>query len=323
MPASPSPDTKPALRPSEPLRPSAPQYAAHGRVRIAYETFGETAESTGRDPLLLMMGLSFQMLWWPDGFCEALARRGFAVARFDNRDAGLSTHFDSPLPDRRLEAFRRRPPVYRARDMVADALTVMNALGWASAHVVGASLGGAMAQRLAAAHPERVRSLTSMLSLPADASPANGARYLRPMMLAASGRQPEPRPDEAEIRRMVKVARAISSPGYPFDVLWARDVAERCHARSPRDPSSTMRQVRATQTDPADLAAISAPTLVMNGLDDPMVRPRGGLDTARRIEGAWFVGYPGMGHDFPQALWDPMATQIRLNAERAGSAQGL
>ncbi len=311
MPPSPSLDNGPALPPSE------PQYAAHGAVRLAYETFGDPHESAGREPLLLMMGLNFQMLWWPDGFCEALARRGFAVARFDNRDAGLSTHLTSPLPDRRLEALRRRPPVYRARDMVGDALAVLDALGWASAHVVGASLGGAMAQRLAAAHPRRVRSLTSMLSVPADASPAQGVRYLRPMLLAASGRQPERRPDEAEIRRMVKVARAIASPGYPFDVLWARDVAERCHARSPRDPSSTMRQVRATQTDPADLAAITAPTLVINGLDDPMVRARGGLDTARRIDGAWFVGYPGMGHDFPEALWGPMADQIRLNADRA------
>ena len=299
---------------------SEPRLAAHGAARLAYETFemfDEPVGAPGGEPLLLIMGLNFQMLWWPDGFCRELARHGFAVARFDNRDAGLSTHFTSQEPDRRLEALRRREPVYRARDMVGDALAVLDALGWESAHIVGASLGGMLAQRLAAAHPRRVRSLTSMLSMPADIGPAGALRYLRPMMTAASGRQPERRPDEGEIRRMVKVARAISSPGYPFDEAWARTVAERCHDRCPRDPSSTMRQVRANQTDPADLSAITAPTLAISGLADPMVRPRGGLDTARRVAGASFVAYHGMGHDFPEALWGPMADQIQANARRS------
>ena len=153
------------------------RYARNGDVEIAYETFGDPA--TG-DPLLLVMGLDFQMVWWPDGFCQALADAGFAVTRFDNRDTGLSTKFASPARRNPFQALLGGVrPAYSSLDLVADTLAVMDAAGARSAHVVGASMGAAIAQLVALTHSDRTRSLTSIMGLPLDASgPRIMTRYL-------------------------------------------------------------------------------------------------------------------------------------------------
>ena len=152
------------------------RFAKHGDVSIAYETFGDTATGV---PLLGIMGLDFQMVWWPDAFCAALVERGFAVARFDNRDAGLSTHFASGRKESPWRALMGgTKPAYTTLDMLDDALAVMDALGWPSAHVMGGSMGAGLAQALAVYHPDRVRSVISCMGLPADASPLRLLGYI-------------------------------------------------------------------------------------------------------------------------------------------------
>ncbi len=222
--------------------PPQTRYTKNGDVTIAYETFGDP----GGAPLLGIMGLDFQMVWWPDAFCQALADRGFAVARFDNRDTGLSTHFSS---DRRENPFGallgRTKPAYTTRDMLGDALAVMDALGWESAHVLGGSMGGALAQALAVYHPSRVRSLISCFGVPADAGPLQLLRYIKfgPFRQFRTLRADDSR--ESQIELLVSIFRVFASPGYPFPERWVREAAAISHDRSPRDPTSTQRQLAA------------------------------------------------------------------------------
>jgi pimeloyl-ACP methyl ester carboxylesterase len=291
------------------------RYARNGDVSIAYETFGDTA--TG-DPLLLVMGLDFQMVWWPDALCERFVDAGFAVVRFDNRDTGLSTHFESPTQQNPWRALMgRTEPVYTAYDMVDDALAVMDAVGWRGAHVMGGSMGAALAQTMALLHPERVRSLVSCAGLPVTASPLKTLTYLRFGVFRKLGALPEPTDREGGIRNLVEIYRIIGSPGYPFPERWARETAEISHDRSPRDPRTTQRQLaagRAVTLPP--LSGITAPTLVVSGADDPLAKPTGGRDTARQIPGAEFVVYPGMGHNLPEELWPDVVARVRKNADR-------
>ena len=284
-------------------------YASNGDVSIAYETFGDPAAG---EPLLLMTGLDFQMVWWPDDFCGQLAARGFSVVRYDNRDAGLSTHFSSARresPWRALLGLTR--PTYSAFDLLDDALAVMDAVGWKSAHVMGASMGAGLAQSLAAAHPDRVRSLISCVGMPADSSPVRLLTYLRfGVFLKLRKIKPAASRDGA-VDNLVLIYRAISSPAYPFPEQWARTVAGISYDRSPPDPTSTQRQLaagRACKLPP--LSAISAPTLVIAGEADPIVKLKGGQDTARRIAGSVFVSYPGMGHNLPEELWPDVIDRI-------------
>src|SRR3954467_12978507 len=207
----------------------APQirYARNGDVSIAYETFGNTAEG---EPLLLIMGLDFQMAWWPDAFCRRLVARGFSVVRFDNRDTGLSTHFSSPAPQSPWRAmWGRTEPAYTTLDMVADAEAVMDAVGWSSANVMGGSLGAALAQAMALVQPERVRSLISCMGLPLDAGPLRTMAYIK---LGVFPRLRRIRPDdtrEAQIEALVAIFSAIASPGFSFPEAWAREAATTSH----------------------------------------------------------------------------------------------
>jgi pimeloyl-ACP methyl ester carboxylesterase len=296
------------------------RYARNGDVTIAYESFGDPARG---EPLLLVMGLDFQMVWWPDRLCRMLVEAGFAVVRFDNRDTGLSTHFDSPTrqsPWRALMGGTR--PVYTATDMVDDALAVMDAVGWDSAHVMGGSMGAGLAQTTALLHPQRVRSLVSCMGLPVTSSPLRTLGYIR-FGVFAKLRKIAPGTDrESQVQALVDIYRAISSPGYPFPEQWARQAAETSHDRSPRDPRTTQRQLaagRAVTLPP--LSTITAPTLVVSGADDPLTKPRGGRDTARQIPGATFVVYPGMGHDLPEELWPDVVARVRANADRHRAAR--
>lgn len=283
-------------------------YARNGDVEIAYEVFGETGE-----PLLLIMGLDFQMVWWPDAFCERLVEAGYHVARFDNRDTGLSTHFPEPADGGHWRALLGGTrPRYTAADMIDDGLAVLDVLGWQAAHVLGVSLGSALAQGMALLHPERVRGLTLCAGAPATAGPLSTLRYLRFGVFQEARKLPEAVTAEQHVENLVAIYRSFSSPGYPFPEAWAREVATVSHARSPRDARTTQRQLaagRATKLPP--LSGITAPTLVVSGTDDPLIKPRAGRDTAAQIPGARFVEYPGMGHTLPEELWDDVIARMR------------
>jgi pimeloyl-ACP methyl ester carboxylesterase len=294
-------------------------YARNGDVRIAYETFGDLGDG---EPLLLIMGLDFQMVWWPDAFCEQLVEAGFAVVRFDNRDTGLSTHFASPTTQNPWRALLGgTTPAYTREDMVRDALAVLDAVGWTSAHVMGGSLGAGLAQALALRHPDRVRSLISAMGLPVTAGPLRTLTYVKFGVFPQFMRLKPATDRDGEIDNLTAIYRAIASPGYPFPEQWAREVAGTSYDRAPRDPRTTQRQLAAgrAMTLPP-LSTVTVPTLVISGEDDPLVKVTGGRDTARRIPGARFVSYPGMGHNLPEELWPDVIDQIRATTQltRAG-----
>lgn len=281
-------------------------YAHNGEVRIAYETFGDPDIGV---PLLLIMGLDFQMVWWPDGFCQRLVDNGYAVVRFDNRDTGLSTHFTSP---RRQNPFRAllggTKPLYTGTDMLDDALAVMDAVGWSSANVMGGSMGAGLAQALALLHPARVRSVVSAMGLPVTAHPLKVLSYIRFGVFREFRRLGS----SDEVDTLVAIYRAIASPGYPFPSEWARATAELSVSRAPRDPRTTQRHLAATRAMKLPpLSTLAAPTLVVSGEDDPLIKVKAGRDTAAAIPGATFVGYPGMGHNLPEELWGDVIDRIK------------
>jgi len=187
----------------------------------------------------------------------------------------------------------------------------MDALSWESANVMGGSMGGALAQALAIYHPTRVRSVISCMSVPADSSPLRLLSYIKFGTFRQFRRLKADDTRESQIELLVSVYRAIASPGFPFPEKWAREAAAISHDRSPRDPTSTQRQLaagRAQKIPP--LSRITAPTLVISGEDDPLIKVQGGRDTAARIPGARFVSYPGMGHNLPEELWPQIIDEI-------------
>jgi pimeloyl-ACP methyl ester carboxylesterase len=274
-------------------------------IEIAYGTFGAP---TGT-PVLLIMGLGAQMIAWPDAFCEELAARGDYVIRYDNRDVGESTHLsDLPAPHPVDSLLRRGKPPYRLEDMADDAAGLLGALGVGSAHVVGASMGGFIAQELVIRHPARVRSLTLIMT--STGSRRVGHPKLR--VLARMGRRRAVTDRAAAVESSVETFRMIGSPGFPYDEAYMRDLAGRGYARS-YDFDGYRRQVAAiaAQADrSSSLAHVRAPTVVLHGLADPLVSENGGRAIARAIPGARFVGYSGMGHDLPRALWPSFADEI-------------
>jgi pimeloyl-ACP methyl ester carboxylesterase len=286
-------------------------FARNGGVEVAYETFG----APGGAPLLLLGGLDYQMVWWPEPLCAALAGRGFHVARFDYRDSGLSTYFTGPAgssPWRALLAGARTPP-YRGQDMVEDILAVQDALGWHSAHLLGVSMGAGMAQLTALLHPGRVRTLTLVSGIPMGGNPLRMLPYLH---LGAFARLAARRygPQRAQQERMlVDVLRATYTDAYPLDEDWARRTAAQSYDRHPPDPAARQRQLaagRATKIPKGGLAQITAPTLVIHGEADPLVRPAASRALARAIPGARLVTYPGMGHGLPPELWPTVLDEI-------------
>jgi pimeloyl-ACP methyl ester carboxylesterase len=283
--------------------------ARNGSVSLAYEQVGDD----GGEPLLLIMGLGMQMIYWPDGLLTEFAAAGFTTARFDNRDAGASTHLTwlgTPSVSAMLAAPRHAAP-YRISDMAADAVAVLDGLGWASAHVLGTSLGGMIAQAVAIEHPTRVRTLTSVMSTPAPwlalPSPRAATALLAP---------PAQTPDEAA-ERAVATFRVIGSPGYPLDENWLRAYARRAFARGAAagaDAGSPRRQLAAAMGSPSrlpGLRGVRVPTLVVHGAQDPLIRPSAGRAVARAVPGARLIEFPGMGHNLPAALWPALATAVR------------
>jgi len=271
--------------------------------------------------IVLIMGLGMQLVAWPDAFCEGLAARGFRVIRFDNRDVGLSTKTPSPgsfpMAPLMALAFLKLPvkPPYTLNDMGSDTLGLMDALGIARAHVIGASMGGMIAQIIAAEHPERVSSLILLFS-------TSGNRALpgpEPNVLQALIRRRRPRDPARAVNEIMDFLRLIGSPGFPTSDAELRVKVERSVARS-YYPQGFTRQLLAVLTS-ADrrpmLRRIRAPTLVLHGADDPFVRPAAGADTAANILGARLRIIAGMGHDLPGALLPFLVDAIAEHCLRA------
>jgi pimeloyl-ACP methyl ester carboxylesterase len=272
------------------------------------------------EPLLLIMGLGMQLTGWPDELVQALVSKGFRVLRLDNRDIGLSQHFDQlGLPNMALAGIRytlRLPlaTAYTIADMAQDAVGVLDALGIQRAHICGASMGGMIAQHLAARHPQRVKSLTLMMT-------TTGARHLpqpglrvRRALLSRPARN-DPATVAAHLQRVLHV---IGSPAYPADPERLRQRLEATVRRS-WHPAGTARQIVAVMADidrSSLLPKITAPTRVIHGQDDPLVRVAAGHDLVQRIRGAVPDIVPGMGHDLPLQLIPHFAQGIAENAAR-------
>ena len=271
-------------------------------IEIEYEVIGPR----GNRPLLLVMGLGTQMIHWDDDLCAQLVAAGHQVIRFDNRDVGGSTKIDGDgMPNvlAAMAAASRGAAVdapYRLSDMATDAAGLLDALDIEAAHVIGASLGGMIAQTLALEHPGRVRTLTSIMSstghpdLP-TATPAAAAALF----------QPAPPDREGNIERAVRVFRAIGSPGFPFDETRVRERAARGYDRCfhPAGVARQMLAIVASGSRRDTLRRLRIPTLVVHGADDPLVPLACGLDTAESIPGAELLIVEGMGHDLPRAAW--------------------
>ncbi len=279
-------------------------------IEIEYDTFG----ISGRPVALLIMGLGAQMTLWPVEFCEALVDRGFHVIRFDNRDIGLSSKFDQAgIPDMAAMMMavmtgKKPDTAYSLDDMATDAIGLLDALGIDQAHVVGASMGGMIAQVVAATYPSRVRSLTSIMSTTGNPAipPA------QPEAMAVLTNRPTTTDTDSLVAFLVNAARVIGSPAYPAneDRLITRVRADLARSYSPTGYMRQMAAIIASGDRRAHLATITAPTLVIHGDADPLVSVEGGRDTAANITGAELKIIPGMGHDLPLPLVDTIADAI-------------
>jgi pimeloyl-ACP methyl ester carboxylesterase len=287
-----------------------------GDLEIAYETFGDA----GNPPVLLVMGLATQMIGWPDEFCASLADRGHYVVRFDNRDIGLSTHLHAAGAPDIMAIFGGDPSstAYGLPDLATDTIGLLDALGLDSVHLVGASMGGMIAQLVTLRHPARVRSLTSIMSTTGDPTVGAPSEAALGLLLAppAPGRA-------AAIDRAVATYRVIGSPGFPFDEAALRERAGLSYDRA-YDPAGVARQLTAVLTTPdrtADLGSIAVPTLVLHGDSDRLVDVSGGRATAAAIPGAHLRIIAGMGHDFPREAWPQVTEEITALARRADGAR--
>jgi pimeloyl-ACP methyl ester carboxylesterase len=292
------------------------QIAPANGIELAYQEMGDA----DGEPLLLVMGLATQMIAWDEGFCGLLAERGFRVVRFDNRDVGRSTRIESAGVPRRVDMMlgRRATAPYLLGDMAADTVGLMDHLGFDSAHVVGASMGGMIAQTAAIELPERVRSLVSIMANTGSRWTGMPSRRAMAVLLA---RPPHGR--EEAVERALRTFRVIGSPGYPIDEDRIRDIAGRSYDRG-HSSAGVLRQLHAI-TASGDrtqaLHAVRAPTAVIHGNRDPLVRPAGGRATARAIPGARLRIIDGMAHDLPRQLWPVFVEEIATNAARAGHPQ--
>ncbi|HEY5290031.1 MAG TPA: alpha/beta hydrolase [Caulobacteraceae bacterium] len=294
------------------------QIKANG-LSFEYDITGKA----GDEPILLIMGLGGQMTLWRDAFVAKLAARGYRVIRFDNRDIGLSEKLDALGPPDMgavLAAWaegRLAPAPYNLSDMAADAAALLTALGVDRAHIVGASMGGMIAQLVAADHPEKTLSLTSIMS-------TTGNRALPPAKPEAMAALNTPAPDPAKdmegyLANVVASSKVIGSPGYPPDEADQRAFAV-SNVRRSYHPVGFLRQYAAVLASPdrrPKLATIEVPTMVIHGEDDALVPVEGGRDTAANIPGAELVTIPGMGHDVPPALYDQIIDAIVRVAEKA------
>ncbi len=289
-----------------------------GEVELAHQSFGSKSDPA----ILLIMGLGAQMVQWPDLFCEALAERGFHVIRFDNRDVGESTWLDGhPPPNLMRLLLRKRLGLtcavpYTLEDMARDAVGLLDALGIQQAHVVGASMGGMIAQLLAIHHPERVLSLTSIMSTTSNPRLPRAPRDIaRRIMVPA----PDPANFEACVQHSMGLNRLLMSPAYPSTDEALRERVERVVSRGVNPPGK-LRQIAAitvTTDRRPGLARLNIPSAVIHGNADRLVPPAHGLDIARVSPKAEMELIDGMAHDLPIALAPRMIDVIVRTANRA------
>lgn len=284
---------------------SGEKTAKVGEVELAYDTFGDPSAP----PILLIMGLGAQMIRWDDAFCKALATQGRWVIRFDNRDVGLSTKFDEAgIPNiMSLIQGQKADVPYTLKDMADDAVGLLDTLGIEAADIVGVSMGGMIAQTMAIHYPERVRTLTSIMS-------STGNTDL-----------PQPKPEAMEIllappvsnrndyiTNQLKAAKVLHGPTYPLNEEYVRNYAEHQYDRcyNPQGYSRQLAAVLVSGSRKESLADVKVPTLVLHGDKDPLVPVEGGKDTAKSIPGAKLVIIEGMGHSFPTEVVPQIIKEI-------------
>ena len=293
-----------------------PQIARTNGIDICYEIFGDA----NADPMLLIMGLGAQMIHWDDEFCVNLAARGFRVIRFDNRDIGKSSHLTGGkrlTPFELLKLRFLKIPVdapYRLIDMARDTVGLMDHLGIKSAHLVGASMGGMIAQEIAISFPQRLRSLTSIMSTTGNPKVPPPPRAAAKLLM-----RPTPRRKEEFLARFTQTWKLLRVGKFPLDE--ARDLmrAERIFARGLHYEGSArqLRAILASGSRKKRLHAVAAPTLVIHGTVDPLVHPFGGKDTAASIPGAKLMMVNGMGHALPVEMWPEVIEAIAAHAHGA------
>jgi len=284
-------------------------------IEIEYETFGKHDAA----PLLLIMGLGAQMLSWEEDFCSRLAARGFYVIRYDNRDSGLSTKMESAGEPDILAAFGGNPnPAYSLDDLADDAVGLLDALGIRAAHIVGASMGGFIAQLVAINHPERVLSLTSIMSGP------GGRDAVPPQPEGAAVLMKVPPPTrEARIEHGLWIRKVLHGPGDPFDEATETRRVERAYERS-YYPVGTGRQlvaILAAESRMERLARVKAPTLVVHGIEDVLVPVENGRRVASAVPAARLIEFEGMGHNLPERVWPEVFDAIEELAREASTVQ--
>jgi pimeloyl-ACP methyl ester carboxylesterase len=284
-------------------------------IELCYDQTGDPADP----PILLITGLGRQLHSWPADFVAALAGRGYRVTRFDNRDAGRSTHMSYPPPNP-VAIFRGgdRSRQYHLGDMARDTVGLLDALGYADAHLVGISMGGMIAQTVAAHYPGRVRTLTSIMST--TGAPRLGRPALSTWRRMATSRPPRTRAEAMD--RAAKMFSHIGSHGFPFDEQAVREYAGVAWDRDP-SPAGIVRQLAgifASGDRTAELGRIDVPTLVIHGDRDRMVHPTGGSATAQAIPGARLETIPGLGHDLPIGAWGRIIDLITDHATSVGFA---
>jgi pimeloyl-ACP methyl ester carboxylesterase len=286
-------------------------------IQIEYETSGDMS---GR-PLLLIIGLSGQMIWWDDELCKDLAERGHYVIRFDNRDTGLSTKFEKAgrqdfkkMFGQILKGEKISTP-YSLDDMADDAVGLLDALGIQRAHICGMSMGGRIAQTIAIRHPSRVRSLISIYTTTGNPELPKPKPEVMQVLTASP-----PREREEYIKYQLGVQKILSGPGFPVDEKWVCKIMGQSYDRC-FYPQGTGRQLLAilTQIDRRSaLALVKAPTLVIHGTDDPLVPVEGGKDTAKAIPGSELMLIQGMGHDIPHGgAWPRIVEAITAHTKKA------
>lgn len=294
------------------------QFARTNGIDICYETFGDE----GAEPMFLIMGLGAQMIHWDDDFCRELAGRGFRVIRFDNRDIGKSSRMTGGkrlTPVELLKLRFLRIPVaapYKLRDMAEDTIGLMDHLRIRSAHIVGASMGGMIAQEIAIVFPERVRSLTSIMSTTGNPKVPPPTREAAAVLMA-----PPPASKEEYFARFAQTWKILRAGSFPEDEALDPARAARTWERGLNPPGvgRQLRAILASGSRKERLRQVKAPSLVIHGTVDPLVRPEGGKDTAASIPGAKLLMIDGMGHALPIRMWPQIIGAIDTHAKGAAT----